>query len=255
MATAWGELAGPAGPLALHVATASSSPVRAGAVVLCHGFPSGLASADHAGDRLASLADRLALESGRTTMTVCFRGVGNSAGDFSLQGWLDDLRAVVDHGAGIADGGGVWLVGFGAGGALALCAASDDMRVQGVACFGAPASFASWSRHASEMIDTARRMGIIRADGYPEDVRAWSAAFGVLHPESAAATIPPRSLFVVHGSDDDEVSVGDARALVDAAGGSAELRVVLGAGNRLLADPRAMALLAGWLERQRSGRR
>ncbi|HLI72231.1 MAG TPA: alpha/beta fold hydrolase [Acidimicrobiales bacterium] len=254
MPATWSEIPGPAGPLALHSASTSPAPLRPGVVVLCHGFPSGLASADHAGDGIASLADRLAAESGRRTMTACFRGVGASAGDFSLQGWMDDLRAIVDHGAAIADGGGVWLVGFGAGGALALCAASDDGRVHGVACLGAPASFTSWSRHATEVIDNARHAGIIRTDGFPPDVRAWSAAFAALHPEAAAAQIPPRALLVVHGSDDDEVPVSEARALVEAAGDGAELRVVLGAGNRLLADPRAVALLAGWLERQPSGR-
>ena len=228
--------------------------MRSGVVILCHGFPSGLVSAERAGDGLASLADRLAVESGRQVMTACFRGVGASAGDFSLEGWMEDLRAIVDHCADVATGSGVWLVGFGAGGALALCLASDDERVRGVACLSAPASFSQWSRHPAEVIDHARLMGMIRTEGFPTDVRSWSAAFGALHPEEAATKIAPRALLVVHGSDDDEVPVSDARALVDAAGSGAELRVILGAGNRLLADPRAVALLAGWLERQRSGR-
>jgi putative redox protein len=41
----------------------------------------------------------------------------------------------------------------------------------------------------------------------------------------------------------------DARALADCHG-SAELRIIQGAGHRLRHDPRAVAVLLGWLERQ-----
>jgi len=34
--------------------------------------------------------------------------------------------------------------------------------------------------------------------------------------------------------------------------GSAELRVITGAGHRLRHDPRAVAVLLGWLDRQKS---
>jgi putative redox protein len=57
-------------------------------------------------------------------------------------------------------------------------------------------------------------------------------------------------LLVVHGADDEEVPIADGRRLAELAGPRAELRVLAGAGHRLRADPRAVALLAGWLERQ-----
>jgi hypothetical protein len=41
----------------------------------------------------------------------------------------------------------------------------------------------------------------------------------------------------------------DARALADCHG-SAELRIIQGAGHRLRHDPRAVAVLLGWMERQ-----
>jgi uncharacterized protein len=46
------------------------------------------------------------------------------------------------------------------------------------------------------------------------------------------------------------VPVFDARVLADAHG-SAELRLINGAGHRLRHDPRAVAVLLGWLDRQR----
>ena len=54
---------------------------------------------------------------------------------------------------------------------------------------------------------------------------------------------------IVHGSIDDVVPLSDARVLADSAPG-AELRIITGAGHRLRHDPRAVAVLIGWLERQ-----
>jgi fermentation-respiration switch protein FrsA (DUF1100 family) len=55
---------------------------------------------------------------------------------------------------------------------------------------------------------------------------------------------------VLQGSDDEIVPVTDARELVDRAGPSAELRIIHAAGHRLRHDPRAVAALLGWLDRQ-----
>ena len=132
MARAWDSFEGPAGRLAVHVASeVTAAGPQAAVVVLCHGFPLGPDAAESTGDSLPALADRLAAESGRRVVAGCFRGIGPSAGDFSLDGWLEDLQAFVAHGAGLVSGGGVWLVGFGTGGALALCLAAGDQRVRG----------------------------------------------------------------------------------------------------------------------------
>jgi len=251
MARAWDSFDGPVGTLAVHVApgVAASGPLTA-AVVLCHGFPLGADAAESTGDSLPALADRLAAESGRCVVAGCLRGIGPSEGDFSLAGWLEDLGAFVSHGAGLVSGGGVWLVGFGTGGALALCLAAGDRRVRGVACFAAPATFADWAQDVDGMLEFSRRVGVVRTPAYPPDVAAWAEAFTTLRPDAACASLPPRPVLIVHGVEYDEVPLSDARVLADAVGRSAELRVIGGAGHRLRADPRAMALLVGWLERQ-----
>jgi uncharacterized protein len=251
MARAWDSFDGPAGALAVHVSpeVTASGPLAA-AVVLCHGFPLGADAAESTGDSLPALADRLATESGRRVVAGCFRGIGLSDGDFSLDGWFEDLRAFVTHGAGLVSGGGVWLVGFGTGGALALCLAADDERVRGVACFGSPATFADWAQDVDGMLDFSRRVGVVRRPDYPSDVGLWADGFTALRPDQASAALGPRPVLIVHGVDDDEVPLSDARVLADAVGRSAELRVIGGAGHRLRADPRAVALLVGWLERQ-----
>lgn len=196
------------------------------------------------------LADRLAAESGWRVLAGCLRGVGGSAGDFSLCGWLDDCAALVEQASTLAAGGGVWVVGFGVGGAVALCQAATDTRVRGVGCFGSPATFADWALDPAAMLDAARRVGVVHGTGFPTGLADWASEFTALRPVEAAALMVPRPVLVVHGADDDEVPVSDARLLAEAAGRSAELRVLPGAGHRLRADPRAMALLVGWLERQ-----
>jgi putative redox protein len=72
-----------------------------------------------------------------------------------------------------------------------------------------------------------------------------------IDPITAIAQLPPRRLLIGHGSDDIEVPASDARDLVAAADGRAELRLIQGAGHQLRADPRMVATLLGWLDRHR----
>ena len=250
MAQTWDHIDGPAGTLKVHaVASPGASPAPGGGLVVVHNLPVTPASADTTGRSLPALADRIAAESGWPVLCGCLRGVGGSSGDFSLAGWLEDLGVLVDTAA-AAGRGGVWLVGFGTTGALALCLAARDERVRGVATLGSPSSFDDWAQDLPGMVAFARNAGVITSAGFPPDVAAWGAAFSTLRPVEAAARMGRRPLLIVHGAEDEAVPVSDARILAEAAGDSAELRILPGAGHRLRADPRAVALLVGWLERQ-----
>ena len=149
---------------------------------------------------------------------------------------------------------GVWLAGFGTGGALAICAGAEHKSVQGVAALGAPADFDDWASHPRRLLEHAREVGMIAEPTFPTSFDAWSRELRDLRAVAAAPELAPRPLLVVHGSDDDLVPAFDARVLVDAHG-TAELRIVPGAGHRLRHDPRAVAVLLGWLDRQRNRRR
>lgn len=241
--------------LAAHLAR---PPMRADvtkvpAVVLAHGYPSDVTAAAVAASSLPELADRIAAEMGWLAMALAFRGCGDSGGSFSLGGWLDDLRAAVDHLQVTEQVRGVWLVGFGTGGALAICAAAADPDVRGVATLGAPADFDDWASHPKRLLEHAREVGMIAEPSFPPDLDDWSRELKELRAVAFAPQLAPRPLLVVHGSDDDLVPVFDARVLVDAHG-AAELRIMNGAGHRLRHDPRAVAVLLGWLDRQRHRR-
>src|SRR3954454_18308046 len=64
-------------------------------LILCHGFPIGPIDARHSGGTFPELIDRAANELGWAAMTFNFGGCGDSAGDFSLQSWIDYLRSAV----------------------------------------------------------------------------------------------------------------------------------------------------------------
>ncbi|HZN13179.1 MAG TPA: alpha/beta family hydrolase [Acidimicrobiales bacterium] len=197
---------------------AAASPSRG--LVLCHGRPPE-ASSPVSDASFNELATSLAAASGWTVLTFEFRVTAKGGGALTMRDWLGDLRIAFEHLAARDGIAGVWLAGFSVGGALALCLAGADEHVRGVASFGAPAEFDDWSTTP-----------------------------GALWPLQSISKVPPRPVLLVHGDADELVPVADARALADAAGGEVELRILAGGGHALRYDPRATAVLEGWLDRQ-----
>jgi putative redox protein len=140
----------------------------------------------------------------------------------------------------------VWLVGISEGGAFALHEALDDARVLGVVVMATPPDLRHWAR---DVLEEARRVGIVADTDYPSDLGAWSRAVTGLDVYRDLGRIG-RPVFAVHGADDDVVSVDDVRRY--ASFDHVEFLVVPAAGHRLRHDPRAVAAVLGWLERQRS---
>jgi putative redox protein len=241
--------------VALSAYLARPAPSAAGGagrhgLVLCHGFPVESSDSGHADHGYQELADRLAADAGWMVLTFSFRGTSESSGNFSLGGWLADLQVAVDVLVETAGVDGVWVCGFAAGGALALCTAGEDARIRGVAAFSAPADFAERAADARRFVAQARAAGVIRDPAFPPDLDAWARELREVRPLGLIGKIPPRPILLVHGAIVEVVPVLDARALADSAGGEVELRILPGAAHRLRHDPRAIAILIGWLDRQ-----
>ena len=218
-------------------------------LLLCPGFPSAANGGSRAAERIYPLADRVALNLEWAAMVLNYRGCGDSEGDFSLEGWTDDVRSALDHLHGLEQVEGVWLAGFGIGGALAAHVVQDDSRVRGVATMGSPVDFAHWGLDASGVVEYARSLGIISSSGFPDSVDSWAKSARAIRVDRSVAEIAPRPMLVLHGSNDVEVSPLDARAIAEAHG-DASLRIISGAGHRLHSDPRCIAILLGWLDSQ-----
>lgn len=243
--------------LASHLArppgAVSAGSSRTPGVVLLHGYPSGMGGSELAAASLPELADRIANELGWVALAVAFRGCGGSEGQFALGGWLEDARSAVNHLIASERVDEVWIAGFGTGGAMAVCAAAADPRVHGVAALGAPADFEDWASQPRRLLDHSRDIGLISDAAFPPILDVWVRQLREIRASDCARLIAPRSLLLVHGSDDDVVPVFEARIISDAHG-AAELRVIPGAGHGLRHDPRAVAVLLGWLDRERHSR-
>jgi putative redox protein len=218
-------------------------------LVLCHGYPSSALGAEATNRSYPALADRIANEGWRV-VTFAFRGCGGSVGDFSLRGWLDDVLAAADHARTTSEHGGVWLAGFGTGGGLCISAAAVRPEICGVAALGAPADFKDWANHPRRLLQHAREIGAIHDPAFPPSLDRWTRELRDIRPVDDAAALAPRPLLIIHGSEDESVPSFDARVLGDAHG-SAEMRIVPGAAHDLRHDPRAVAILLGWLDRER----
>lgn len=237
--------------LEAHLTRASTADRRRSVgVVFLHGFPSADVWADKIGIDMGELCTRI--HDGDqvwNALTVRFRGCGTSTGEFSLARWVDDASAAIRFLKKETRPDGLWVCGFGTGGSVGLVAAADDPDVTGVAVAGSPADFDDWAEAPDRLLRHAREVGVIKNSSFPPNLDRWKAELREVQAVEAAERLKPRSLLVLHGSDDEAVPHFDARLVADAHGG-ADLRFINGAGHQLRHDPRAIAVLLGWLNRQ-----
>lgn len=223
---------------------------RSVSVVFLHGFPSADVWADKIGADMGELCRRIFAEDQIwNALTIRFRGCGESTGEFSLARWVDDASAAIRFLKSETKPDGLWVCGFGTGGAVGLVAAADDPDVTGVAVAGSPADFDDWAAAPDRLLRHAREVGVINNSSFPPNLDRWRAELGEVQAVEAAERLNPRPLLVLHGSEDEAVPHFDARLVADAHGG-ADLRFIHGGGHQLRHDPRAIAVLLGWLNRQ-----
>ena len=98
-------------------------------------------------------------------------------------------------------------------------------------------------------VDPGASVGVLEAAGFSGRVLGLAENRGPSPARNAAAASAQSGLLVF--LDDDAVPVSESRQLVNAHG-SAEMSLFDGAGHRLRHDPRAVAVLIGWLDRMRS---
>ena len=142
------------------------------AMVLCHGFPSvqrpGIPSRSY-----EQFAERVAEEHGWAVLAVSLRGCGQSAGQFSMVGWLEDVERSVQR---LREEGSrrIWLVGSTTGGSLAIMAASRDPQIFGVAAMAPRADFDDWATDPRRFLEHCRNVGVIDLDDYPASLNQWA---------------------------------------------------------------------------------
>jgi len=165
-----------------------------------------------------------------------------------MLGWLDDVARSVRR---LRDEGSkrIWLVGSTTGGSLAIMAAAQDPEIRGVAAMAPRADFDDWAGDPRRFVQHCRNVGVIDDDDYPDSINRWSDELRQNRAIDSITAIGDRSLLILHGTNDRQVPPDDAQQLADLHP-APELRLINGADHRIRHDPRALAVLMGWLERQ-----
>lgn len=217
-------------------------------VCTCHGIPAGIPDPNDRG--YASLAEYLCAN-GLAVLIFNFRGTGASGGNLDMLGWTRDLGAVLDYLCALdeVDKSRFSLLGFSGGAAVSVYVAAKDKRVSSVVAGACPAEFGLWMRQDPQSIVAHfRNIGAIRDKDFPPSPRQWLNGFKIVKPIDYIARISPRPLLLVHGDQDETVSVSDAHRLYAKAGEPKKLVIVEGAGHRLRRDEQAVAIVLDWLK-------
>lgn len=218
-------------------------------VCICHGIPAGPPDPTDRGYPL--LAERICRH-GLAVLIFSFRGAKGSGGNLDILGWTRDLGAAIDYLSARpeVDKSRLSLLGFSGGAAVAVYVAVPDKRVSAVIACACPAEFTFFTgiEEPQSLIDHFRSIGTIRDDAFPPSVREWLDGFKIVSPINYVAGISPRPLLLVHGSQDETVSVGDAHRLYAQADEPKQLAIVEGAGHRLRREERAMTIVIDWLK-------
>ncbi len=222
-------------------------------VVLCHGIPSGTPPIE--GDPgYEALAGRF-LEEGVAACIFNFRGTGESGGNFSLPGWMEDLTTVLEAaftGEGAfrgVDSARTALLGFSGGGAVSIVCAARRPGLRALAAISSPADFTHLLTREGigGFIAHARSIGIIRDPDYPHSEEEYYLGIHECRPVEVVSRVSPTPILIVHGEADETVPVEEAHLLFQAAREPKELFLVPGGGHKLRLDRRAMDKAVGWI--------
>jgi uncharacterized protein len=256
-------LPGALGEIAVDVRSGGRTTPRP-AVVVVHGF-----KGFKDWGMFPPFAERLA-RAGFTAVTFNMSGSGVDASGspihpdrFSRNTYsaeLADLATVLDALAqgrlGVAPPEGIGLVGHSRGGGVAVLHAARDHRIRGLVTWSAIATVVRWdeaerrawrARGHLDVVNSRTRQVIPLATALLDEIERADPALDILAAASAVA-VP---WLLVHGTDDESVSVTDAEQLLGASGRpTTQLLRIDGAGHTFgAAHPWTLAAESGPIDR------
>ena len=221
------------------------------ALIICHGIPRQRRLPRERSNGSYGEIARFFATQGFLSAIFNFRGTGESSGNFDLWGWQRDLDAVLDlvlkqPSTSVEE---VSLLGFSGGAAVACITAAKRLEVKNLLLLACPADFDFLfaSRPVEVILREARKTGIIRDEGYPEDSKKWLQEQKSFRPVDYISQVPPRRLLLLHGSKDEVVPLEHAHRLHVAAGETGELVIIEDAPHQLRGYPGILDRCADWL--------
>ncbi|MEZ5239287.1 MAG: hypothetical protein R2716_10190 [Microthrixaceae bacterium] len=101
------------------------------------------------------------------------------------------MAAAVNHVAELG-AAGVWVVGYGTGGSLAVVEGARNAAVRGVGAMATPSDFDDWAKHPRRLLLHARQVQVIKDPDFPTNFDRWAAELKTVEPAASAAELAPR---------------------------------------------------------------
>jgi fermentation-respiration switch protein FrsA (DUF1100 family) len=142
----------------------------------------------------------------------------------------------------------VYLMGFSAGGALAIKYVALNGGVDRVASFAAPARLTSVFPRSNllMLIEAARDVGIIKDTDFPPSPDWFYADIEANEAMDYVARVCA-PLLIVHGEEDELIPLSQGKELFEAAGEPKQFVALPKGEHRLRRDPRSVETFASWL--------
>lgn len=172
---------------------------------------------------------------GAAAALLNLRGTDSSEGYFGLSAWVEDAEAYLRYLGSRLKGYKQYLLGFSAGGVVAIYVGANNKEVAGVV--SCSASYRPLSQSvAKPLLERALSASIIKGDRNPSFIERLLSEAERYSPSKYIISIAPRPILIVHGRLDDLVPVEDAYKLYEEAKEPKKL-LILDAGHRLRANP------------------
>ena len=219
----------------LHTPDTIHGPV----VIVCHGF----VGSKEGGGMALRMGEELG-QRGYNVLLFDFSGIGESEGLFeqtTLSDQIDDLKCAVDWCMAAALGP-VYTTGRSFGGTTALCHAANDLRVEGVCTWAAPARLKVLFNGYAEQPAANQEGGIYKSKKFFDDRDGFDIP-------AMAGLIAPRPLLIIHGEKDEVVNPADAQLIYASAGEPKRLVCIPHANHRFIGHHRLVwDTFFAWLE-------
>lgn len=194
------------------------------------------------------LVERISNQSGWTVLSILCSGIDGSAGRFSPMGWCNDVVSAVKYLIGEDEAKSVLIAGYDFAASICLYVASCCDFVRGVATISPVFDLSGYSAKPQLLASRAQAVGI-KIPSKASDIVAWSQQLDDLDPAKSAEHFGSKQWLVIHGRDDEIVTDVDLKEFLTVSGVAAEAHTLTAGEHQLISDPRMMAILLGWMER------
>ncbi len=193
-------------------------------IIICHGF-----SGSKEGQGKALQMVEFLATAGLDGFLFDFAGCGQSQGQFpeiTLTGQIEDLNCVINW----ATNKGyskIVTMGRSFGGTTVICQAAQDKRVNAVCSWAAPVDLLGlFNQFRQEDSDYSDESTLVGDQGRVKVKKNFWLDISDYNVRQAASKLAPRPFLIVHGQEDEVVSVRDARRLFQEASQPKRLEIL-----------------------------